>query len=192
MQKSLYSLINNGGNGMEYLGTRRRTAPGIEIFIWLRKTKFDLVINIAPGTDVSKKIEGDDFTLKLTYADGSTEVKEHLHFERPKKPYKWKGGKLQESNYMIETSEYKLIVTLNPRLYACNEAKKIEINNEIQRRKNKQKNNQNSKGKKGKKNKGGNPSFRGSSSSGFPRRTTTYYTNTNLHNPYQGGRCSPK
>lgn len=177
---------------MGYSGTRRRQmTPGIEIWVGLRETKFDLFINISPGTDVSKKIEGDDFNLKLTYADGSTEVKEFLHFEKLRKRCNWKKGKLVDTTYAISTDEYKLTVNLAPKLYAPR-TKEMERECELKQRLSK-KNKPSSKApKKSKKQKGGTSSFRGSRASGFARRTTTYYTHTNLYSPYQGGRCSPK
>lgn len=176
---------------MEYSGTRRRCMPGIEIFIGLRERKFDLSINILPGTDVSKKIEGDGFTLKLTYADASDKVKEFLHFEKMRKKCRWEKGELVDATYIISTDEYKLTVTLAPKLYAPR-TKEMKREEEMRRR---QRNNQRckaSKEQKVKKKKGGTASFKGSHASGFARRTTTCYTYNNLYCPYQGGRCSPK
>lgn len=176
---------------MEYSDTRRRCMPGIEIFIGLREKKFDLFINISPGTDVSKKIEGDDFTLKLTYADGSDKVKEFLHFEKMKKKCSWKKDRLVETTYIVSTDEYKLTVILAPKLYA---PRTKEMAREEEKR-HRQRNNQRcsmSKGQKAKKKKNGTSPFRGSHASGFARRTTTCYTYNNLRSPYQGGRCSPK
>ena len=176
---------------MDYSGTRRRYMPGIEIFIGLREKKFDLFINILPGTDVSKKIEGDDFTLKLTYKDGSDKVKEFLHFETMKKKCSWRKDKLVDSVYIVSTDEYKLTVGLTPKLYA---PRTKEMAKEMEKRR-RQINNQKSsanKSKKAKKKKSGTSSFKGSHASGFARRTTTCYTYNNLRSPYQGGRCSPK
>lgn len=179
---------------MDYSSTIRSCKPGIEIFIGRKEQKFDLLVNILPGTDISKKIEGDGFTLKLTYADGSDKVKEFLHFEKMKKRCKWEKGKLVDTVYTISTAEYKLSLILSPKLYAPRtEAMKREESKK--RRLWEKRNCSNSKSKKTqktKKKKGENLSYRGGRASGFARRTTTCYTYNNLRSPYQGGRCSPK
>lgn len=176
---------------MEYSSTIRSCKPGVEVFIGRKEQKFDLFVNILPGTDISKEIKGDGFTLKLTYADGSDKVKEFLHFEKMKKRCKWEKGKLADTVYIISTAEYKLSLILSPKLYAPRtEAMKREESKK--RRLWEKRNCSNNKGKKVKKKKGGTSSFRGSRASGFARRTTTCYTYNNLRSPYQGGRCSPK
>ena len=176
---------------MDYSSTIRSCEPGVEIFIGRREMKYDLFVNISPGTDVSKKIEGDGFTLKLTYADGSTKVKEFLHFEKLKKRCNWKKDKLVDTVYIISTDEYKLSLTLSPELYAPRtEAMKREEG--VRRRKREKQSCPNNKNKKTKKKKGENLSYRGSHAFGFHQRTTTCYTHNNLYSPYQGGRCSPK
>lgn len=161
---------------MEETNGRRRKADGIEIYIKLRKTKYDLFVDIATGTDISRKIKGDGFTLKLTYFDGTTQVKEPLHFERIKKPHKRKGGKLVETVYIVKTEEYKLSVILEPSLYAS--TKTIKEMEKCQEK---------SKSKKRKV--GAMPSR-----DGYPLRSSrpTHYTRNNVFRPYQGGRCSPK
>ncbi len=161
---------------MEKNSERRRNATGIEIRVKLRKTKYDLFIDIAAGTDISQKIEGDGFTLKLTYRDGTTWVKEPLHFERIKKPRKCKGGKLVETVYIVKNEEYKLAVILEPSLYASPETIK-----EMEKRQEK---------KKSKMRKVGAMPSR----DGYPLRRSrpTHYTRSNVFRPYQGGRCSPK
>lgn len=179
---------------MDYSSTIRSCKPGVEIFIGRKEQRFDLLVNILPGTDISKKIEGDGFTLKLTYADGSDKVKEFLHFEKMKKRCKWEKGKLVDTVYIISTAEYKLSLILSPKLYAPRtEAMKREEGKK--RRLWEKRNCSNSKSKKTqrtKKKKGENLSYRGSRAFGFRQRTTTCYTHNNLYSPYQGGRCSPK
>ena len=160
---------------MEEMAERRRTADGIEIRIRLRKRKYDLFIDIAPNTDISKKIEGDGFTLKLTYFDGTIRVKEPLHFERIKKPRKCSKGELIETVYVVSNEEYKLSVILAPSLYAS--AESVE---ELKKQQG---------SRKKKKRKIGTVSFK----DGYPKRSpTTNYTRNNVFRPYQGGRCSPK
>lgn len=176
---------------MDYSSIVRSCMPGVEIFIGRKEQKFDLFVNISPGTDISKKIEGDGFTLKLTYADGSDKVKEFLHFEKLKKRCKWKKDKLVDTVYIVSTDEYKLSLILSPKLYAPRtEAMKREVGKK--RRLWEKRNCPNSKNKKTKKKKGGNLSYRGSRVSGFHQHTTTCYTYNNARSPYQGGRCSPR
>lgn len=171
--------------------TRHITLSGIEISVTVKGGKFDLCIDIAEDADISEKIRGDGYLFRLKFYDGRTTPGEHLHFEKKNKPYKFNRWKLQDSNYIIGTKEYKLSVVLSPSIYASEEGiRELEEKRiKAKAKKEEAKRKANDKKKKGK----GNVSL-GRKTSGNWSRVTTYtnYSYTNASRPYSGGLCSPK
>lgn len=159
---------------MDKMVTIRRKRKGIEITVVIKGNHYDFYIDITPKADLSKKIVEEDYTMKLRFQDRRKALEEPLHLEILNKKYR-DSEITNNSKLTLKNDEYRFEISLSPKLYVL--PSKLHEAQKKQKERNKPK-------KK--------ISLNGLKVPGLASSKITKYSQSNISQPYSGGRCTPK
>ena len=154
--------------------TMRRKSKGIQLLVVIRENSYDLFIDITSEADVSKKVVGKGYTMKIRFHDGRKTVNQPMHLEILNKKYK-DNEIANNSKTVIKNEEYSFEISLYPFLYVL--PTKLDEANKKPRNKKRAKIKIDTNGLK---------------MPGLASSKIAKYSQSNISRPYSGGRCTPK